>query len=125
VERLKLLNRFTQIERSRQNPFRPPRIGYRRLQGRTYAPRVGKAGRTLQRHLSVGIKNYSDTNYGDRDENIPSLEPSCLFPFDRNLKNWTPEQIIMSSTKLFDLCGRVAVVTGGNGGIGRGFAIRL
>src|SRR5260221_5647784 len=31
----------------------------------------------------------------------------------------------MSSTKLFDLSGRVAVVTGGNGGIGRGIALGL
>src|ERR1700747_1777547 len=31
----------------------------------------------------------------------------------------------MSSTKLFDLSGRVAVVTGGNGGIGRGIAFGL
>ena len=31
----------------------------------------------------------------------------------------------MLSTKLFDLSGRVAVVTGGNGGIGRGIALGL
>ena len=31
----------------------------------------------------------------------------------------------MPSTKLFDLNGRVAVVTGGNGGIGRGIALGL
>ena len=31
----------------------------------------------------------------------------------------------MSSTQLFDLSGRVAVVTGGNGGIGRGIALGL
>jgi 2-dehydro-3-deoxy-D-gluconate 5-dehydrogenase len=31
----------------------------------------------------------------------------------------------MASTKLFDLSGRVAVVTGGNGGIGRGIALGL
>jgi 2-deoxy-D-gluconate 3-dehydrogenase len=31
----------------------------------------------------------------------------------------------MPSTKLFDLSGRVAVVTGGNGGIGRGIALGL
>ena len=31
----------------------------------------------------------------------------------------------MLSTKLFDLSGRVAVVSGGNGGIGRGIALGL
>ena len=31
----------------------------------------------------------------------------------------------MPSTKLFDLSGHVAVVTGGNGGIGRGIALGL
>src|SRR5258705_8042835 len=31
----------------------------------------------------------------------------------------------MSSTKLFDLSGRVAVVTGGKGGMGRGIALGL
>jgi len=31
----------------------------------------------------------------------------------------------MTSSKLFDLSGRVAVVTGGNGGIGRGIALGL
>src|ERR1700732_4599799 len=31
----------------------------------------------------------------------------------------------MTSTKLFDLSGRVTVVTGGNGGIGRGIALGL
>jgi 2-deoxy-D-gluconate 3-dehydrogenase len=31
----------------------------------------------------------------------------------------------MSSKNLFDLSGRVAVVTGGNGGIGRGIALGL
>src|SRR5580704_8229719 len=40
-------------------------------------------------------------------------------------KNWILEQIIMSSTNPFNLSGRVAVVTGGNGGIGRGIALGL
>ena len=31
----------------------------------------------------------------------------------------------MTSSKLFDLSGRVAVVTGGNGGIGRGIGLGL
>ena len=31
----------------------------------------------------------------------------------------------MASPKMFDLSGEVAVVTGGNGGIGRGIAIGL
>ena len=31
----------------------------------------------------------------------------------------------MKTNKLFDLSGRVAVVTGGNGGIGRGIALGL
>ena len=31
----------------------------------------------------------------------------------------------MTNTKTFDLSGRVAVVTGGNGGIGRGIALGL
>ena len=31
----------------------------------------------------------------------------------------------MTSNKLFDLTGRVAGVTGGNGGIGRGIALGL
>jgi len=31
----------------------------------------------------------------------------------------------MTTTKLFDLSGNVAVITGGNGGIGRGIAIGL
>jgi 2-dehydro-3-deoxy-D-gluconate 5-dehydrogenase len=35
------------------------------------------------------------------------------------------EEKNMSLTKLFDLSGRVAVVTGGNGGIGRGIALGL
>src|ERR1700730_12935177 len=71
------------------------------------------------------VKSHSNTNCGDRDKNDRSLEPSRLFPFSWNLKNWIPEQIIMSSTKLFDLSGRVAVLTGGNGGIGRGIALGL
>ena len=31
----------------------------------------------------------------------------------------------MPTTNLFDLSGRVAVITGGNGGIGRGIALGL
>ena len=53
---------------------------------------------------------------------IGPLEPSCLFPFGCNLKNRTPQKKSISSTKLFDLSGRVAVV---NGGIGRGIALGL
>src|SRR5712675_186204 len=35
------------------------------------------------------------------------------------------EENAMASAKMFDLSGKVAVVTGGNGGIGRGIALGL